>query len=258
MSIRFTFRALAVALSLATAGSVSAAEPARDLTARTVVLVHGAFADGSSWAKVIPLVTARGLDVVAVQNPLSSLEADIDATRRAIDQAAGPVVLVGHSWGGVVITEAGNDPKVEALVYVAAFAPDAGQSIASMTAGDPAPPYAPFLRKDEGGYLTLTEEGVLQNFAHDLPEPEAKLVAITQGPWHESCAAAVVTRAAWHDKPVFTVISAEDRMIPPALQEQMVRTTGAKATTVPSSHVVMLSHPREVADQILAAASNIE
>ena len=245
--------------SLAAAGTASAAEPARDLAGRTVVLVHGAFADGSSWAKVIPLLTARGLDVVAVQNPFSSLEADVDATRRAINQAVGPVILVGHSWGGVVITEAGNDPKVEALVYVAAFAPDTGQSIASMTAGVPPPPYAKFLQQGRRRLpYAFDREGVLQNFAQDLLKSEAELVAITQGPWHESCVAAVVTHAAWHDKPTYTVVSGEDRMIPVALQEQMARTVGATAVRIPASHVVMLSHPEPVAKTIIEAAAALD
>ena len=160
--------ALAALMSASSVACAQTNEP-------TVVLVHGAFADGSSWSKVIPLLRAKGLDVDAVQNPLSSLEADVDATRRAIDQVDGPVVLVGHSWAGVVITEAGANPKVKSLVYVAAFAPDSGQSIASMTADLPPAPYAPFLRKDEGGYLTLSEEGVRKNFAQDLPASEAEL-----------------------------------------------------------------------------------
>lgn len=243
---------------LALAALVSASSVACAQTNEpTVVLVHGAFADGSSWSKVIPLLRAKGLDVVAVQNPLSSLEADVDATRRAIDQVDGPVVLVGHSWAGVVITEAGANPKVKSLVYVAAFAPDSGQSIASMTADLPPAPYAPFLRKDEGGYLTLSEEGVRKNFAQDLPASEAELIAITQGPWNADCINAKVTHAAWREKRVRTVITQDDRMIPPALQEQMARAAHAKVVRVPSSHVVMLSHPEVVADAIVASVNEL-
>ena len=222
----------------------------------TIVLVHGAFADGSSWQKVIPLLRARGFQVVAVQNPLSSLADDVDATRRAIDAAHGPVVLVGHSWGGVVITEAGNDPKVSSLVYVAAFAPDDGQSIATMTAGAAPPAYAPYLRKDSGGYLTLTEEGVKKDFAQDLPPAEAELVAITQGPWAAECIDATISHAAWHDKPVVDVVTENDRMIPPSLQEEMATAMKAKVVKVASSHVAMLSHPKAVADAIIAAADD--
>ena len=173
MSIRTLLRVFAVGAALVATGAAAAKAPAHDLAGKTVVLVHGAFADGSSWAKVIPLLSARGLQVIAVQNPLSS---------RGVDQASGPVVLVGHSWGGVVTTEAGADPKVKALVYAAAFAPDVGQSIASMTEGLPPPPCAPYLCKDEGGYLTLSEEGVRKDFAQDLPPAKAQLIAVTQGP----------------------------------------------------------------------------
>jgi len=254
MSVRSILHAGVVGSSILAAGTAAAETSKADLSRTTVVLVHGAFADGSSWAKVIPILTARGLDVIAVQNPLSSLEADVDAARRAIDQAGGPVVLVGHSWGGVVITEAGNNPKVDALVYVAAFAPDSGQSISSITAGSPPPPYAPFLRKDEGGFLTLSVEGVLRNFAQDLPTAEAELIAITQGPWSASAIEAPVTHAAWHDKPAWTVLSENDHMIPPDLQEQMAKIAGATIVRVPSSHVVMLSHPEAVAETIIEAA----
>ncbi|MHA7776022.1 alpha/beta fold hydrolase [Roseibium sp. M-1] len=243
---------LLVAAAAITTHTVSsqAAEP-------TVVLVHGAFADGSSWSKVIPLLRDTGLNVVAVQNPLSSLEADVDATKRVIDQIEGPVVLVGHSWGGVVITEAGNDPKVESLVYVAAFAPDNGESIASMTADAPPPPYAPYLQKDEGGYLTLTAEGVQKQFAQDLSSDEADLVAITQGPWSQSCVSAKVSHAAWRDKPSWTVIAEDDHMIPSSLQETMAKRINATVTKVAASHVVMLSKPKEVAETILAAAASV-
>ena len=140
------------------------------------------------------------------------------------------------------------------LVYVAAFAPDDGQSIASMTAGAPPPAYARFLRKDSGGYLTLTEEGVKKDFAQDLPPAEAELVAITQGPWAAGCIDAKVSHAAWHDKPAADVVTENDRMIPPSLQEEMATAVKAKVVKVASSHVAMLSHPKAVADAIIAAA----
>lgn len=236
-------------------GSAAAQGAAGGPPAKTVVLVHGAFADGSSWAKVIPRLTAAGLTVVAVQNPLSSLAADVDATTRAIDQADGPVVLVGHSWGGVVITEAGINPKVRSLVYVAAFAPAAGQSIASMTESSGPPPYAGELRRDEGGFLTFTAEGVARFFAPDLPAAEQELVAATQGPFHEATISTPVTRAAWTEKPTWWVLSGDDRVIPPQLQKAMATTIGATETTVEgASHVVMLGHPEAVAEVILAAA----
>jgi pimeloyl-ACP methyl ester carboxylesterase len=232
----------------------SQAAPPQDLKGRNVVLVHGAFADGSSWDKVIPLLEARGLHVVAVQNPLSSLADDVAATRRVVDRQTGPVILVGHSWAGVVISEAGNDDKVKSLVYVAAFAPDSGQSIEDMTKGMPAPVWASELQKDSAGYLTLSTKAVLADFAQDLPLPQRRLIAATQGPWASGCIAEKVTSAAWHDKPSYFVVAARDRMIDPTLQQTMAKTIGAHVTKVDTSHVAMLSQPKAVADTIIAAA----
>jgi pimeloyl-ACP methyl ester carboxylesterase len=232
----------------------SHAAPVQDLKGKNVVLVHGAFADGSSWQKVIPLLEARGLHVVAVQNPLSSLADDVAATRRVIDQQTGPVVLVGHSWAGVVISEAGNDNKVTGLVYVAAFAPDSGQSIDDMTKGKPAPAWASELQKDSAGYLTLSTKAVLADFAQDLPLPERRLIAATQGPWASGCIGEKVTNAAWHSKPSYFVVTRKDKMIDPDLQQSMAKNIGAHITQVDSSHVAMLSQPKAVADTIIAAA----
>ncbi|CAB3777504.1 Pyrethroid hydrolase [Paraburkholderia ultramafica] len=226
----------------------------QDLKGRNVVLVHGAFADGSSWDKVIPLLEARGLHVVAVQNPLSSLADDVSATKRVIDQQQGPVILVGHSWGGVVVSEAGNDDKVKSLVYVAAFAPDSGQSIADMTKGMPAPVWASELRKDDAGYLTLSTKAVLDDFAQDLPLPEQRVIAATQAPWASGCIDEKVTKAAWHDKPSYFVITGKDRMIDPNLQQTMARNIDAKVTRINASHVAMVSQPKAVADAIITAA----
>ncbi|MGF6573817.1 pimeloyl-ACP methyl ester carboxylesterase [Paraburkholderia sp. GAS333] len=237
---------------------VSHAAPPQDLKGKNVVLVHGAFADGSSWEKVIPLLEARGLHVVAVQNPLSSLADDVAATKRVVDQQTGPVVLVGHSWAGVVISEAGNDDKVKSLVYVAAFAPDGGQSIDDMTKGMPAPVWASELQKDSAGYLTLSTQAVLADFAQDLPLPERRLIAATQGPWAAACIGEKVTTAAWHDKPSYFVVAAKDKMIDPNLQQSMAKNIGAHVTNVDTSHVAMLSQPKAVADTIIAAAQSAQ
>jgi len=234
------------------------AAPPQDLKGKNVVLVHGAFADGSSWDKVIPLLEARGLHVVAVQNPLSSLADDAAATKRAIDQQSGPVVLVGHSWGGVVISQAGNDDKVKALVYVAAFAPDNGQSVNDMLKGKPAPSWASELQKDSAGYLTLSTDAIIHQFAQDLPPAQARVVAATQGPWFAGATDDKVTTAAWHSKPSWFVITGKDHMIDPRLQEAMAAQIGATVTRVDASHVVMLSQPKAVADAIIAAASKAE
>lgn len=224
---------------------------------KTVVLVHGAFADGSSWNKVIPILQTRGLDVVAVQNPLTSLADDVAATRRAMESANGPVVLVGHSWGGAVITQAGADEKVKALVYVAAFAPDAGQSVSDLLKQGPPPAWAASLRKDSGGFLTLPPEIVAKDFAQDLPAAETKLMASTQGPWSERCIGDVLSVAAWKAKPSWYLLAIDDHMIPAGAQEFMSANIRAKVTKVGASHVPMLSHPDAVAAVILSAADAI-
>ncbi|MET2825705.1 alpha/beta fold hydrolase [Mesorhizobium shangrilense] len=242
---------MAVTLSAASASAVDAPK-------KTVVLVHGAFADGSSWAKVIPLLEAKGLNVVSVQNPLSSLAADVDATKRVIDAQVGPVILVGHSWGGVVISQVGVDDKVKALVYVAAFAPPKGMSVNDLGAGQPPPPWAAALQPDSGGYLRLSTEGVAKYFAQDLPAGEISVIAATQGPTFAKVFDEKLTVAAYETKPSWYVVAKNDRMIPPPAEAAMAKAIGAKVTELPTSHVAMLSKPREVADVILAAAASVK
>ncbi|RKP49707.1 alpha/beta fold hydrolase [Pararobbsia silviterrae] len=242
---------------LFTLGAAHAA-PDQDLKGKTVVLVHGAFADGSSWEKVVPLLEARGLHVVAVQNPLTSLADDAAAAQRTIDAQTGPVVLVGHSWGGAVISQAGNDDKVKALVYVAAFAPDSGTSVNDLIKDKPAPAWAPELRKDSGNFLTLSDKGIAEDFAQDLTPAQQHLVAATQGPWSAGAINEKVTDAAWHHKRSYFVIADKDRMIDPRLQVAMAGQINATVTHANASHVVMLSQPKVVADAIIAAARNAE
>jgi len=218
--------------------------------------VHGAWADGSSWAKVIPLLEKAGLKATAVQNPLTSFEDDVAATKRAIALADGPVILVGHSWGGVVITEAGADPKVAGLVYVAAFAPEVGVPVGDLGKDFPPPPGGAEIRPDAAGYLTLTTKGVMQFFAPDLPLAQRKLVAATQGQTNSTVFGAKVTTAAWKTKPSWYVVAGNDKMIQPDLERQFAKTIKAKTITVPSSHVAMLSHPNEVAKLIIDAAKS--
>jgi pimeloyl-ACP methyl ester carboxylesterase len=222
----------------------------------TIVLVHGAFADGSSWNRVIPLLQERGFDVVSVQNPLSSLADDVAATQRAMESIEGPIVLVGHSWGGAVITQAGVSDNVKALVYVAAFAPAEGEAINDLMKNGPAPRWLAALRKDSAGFLTLPSVNVASDFAHDLPAAETRVMAATQGPWAERCTADVLTVAAWRSKPSWYVLAESDRMIDPAAQAAMANRIGAKISRIAASHVPMLSHPREVAAVIAAAADN--
>src|SRR5688500_13497357 len=219
----------------------------------SVVLVHGAFADGSSWRKVIPLLQAAGLRVAAVQNPLTSLADDVEFTHRIIEAQPGPVVLVGHSWGGSVITEAGDHPKVKALVYVAAFAPQAGESGVHLVKTFPPMPGKEGRITTPDGFQMLTPESVRDNFAQDPNVDEANLIAVTQGAVRASAFEEKVSVAAWESKPSWYIVSAEDRMINPAAQRALAQRMGAETTTLATSHVPMLSQPERVAEVIIAA-----
>ncbi|GGC69837.1 alpha/beta fold hydrolase [Chelatococcus reniformis] len=243
-----TVAALALVGPLVAAGS-AAADPVK-----TIVMVHGAFADGSSWHKVIPLLQAKGYTVVAVQSPLSSLGADVAATDRAIALQTGPVLLVGHSWGGTVITEAGTDDKVAGLVYVAAMANDAGQSFIDRTKGYPKPPGVESLRTDSSGFVSLTPEGFARDFAPDLPAAEAAELAAVQGPIFGKCFEERVTNAAWKSKPSWYIVAKNDRMLDPGLQAFLAKEIKARTTELESSHVPMLSEPEKVAAVIAQAA----
>jgi pimeloyl-ACP methyl ester carboxylesterase len=247
---------LAGASAIALAGSVVG--PAHSAGApKTVVLVHGAFADGSSWSKVIPLLEKKGLKVVAVQNPMNSLAADVDATNRAINAQSSPVILVGHSWGGVVITEAGTNEKVKALVYVAAFAPPPGASVNDLSKGQPPLPWLAEVEPDGAGYLRLSDKGIGTFFAQDLPSMEIGTVAATQGPVFAGIFDEKVTNPAYASKPSWYVVAKSDGMIPPPAERAMASAIKAKTTEIEGSHVVMLSQPQAVADVILAAANAV-
>jgi pimeloyl-ACP methyl ester carboxylesterase len=222
---------------------------------RNIVIVHGAWADGSSWSKVIPLLQAKGLHVVAVQNPLTSLADDVAATKRAIALQDGPVLLVGHSYGGVVITEAGNDPKVVGLVYVAALVPSDGESATSVSKPFSPAPLLSEVRADAGGFLTVSPKGIAEDFAQDLPEKEKQLLTATQGATAAAVFGSAITTASWKTKPSWWVITSNDRAVPPELQRAEAAAMKATSITVPSSHVPMLSHPKEVADLIVQAAA---
>ncbi len=250
-------RALAVAAALALLSPVAAAPAHAASAQKTVVLVHGAFADGSSWDKVIPMLLAKGLKVVAVQNPLTSLADDVAATKRVVDAQSGPVILVGHSWAGTVITQAGDDPKVAALVYVAAFAPDEGQATADLGKDLPPPPGSAEIHPDAAGFLYLTPEGVAKDFAQDLPAAQTKVMAVTQGPIAGKTFEEKVSTAAWKTKPSWYVVAEKDRMIQPDLERAMAKKIKAKTTTLPASHVAMLSRPNDVAAVILKAADAV-
>lgn len=222
----------------------------------TAILVHGAWADGSGWSAVVPLLQQRGLKVVAVQLPRSSLADDAATVRRAINQQTGPVILVGHSYGGAVITEAGTNPKVSALVYVAAFAPDAGQSINDITGAFPKPDWQKGIQQDEGGYLSLTTDTFTSVLAADVPKDKAQLMAVSQGPLFYHCFDDKISTPAWKSKPSWWLVSGQDQIIPAPLQQGTAQHIGATISTSPlSSHAVMVSHPDDVAAAILAAAN---
>ena len=220
-----------------------------------IVLVHGAFADGSSWSKVIPLLQAKGYHVTSVQIPLTSFQDDVAATKRAIAAQNGPVILAGHSYGGVVITEAGNDPKVVGLVYVAAFAPDAGQSIVDISKAFPKPIGLDKVAPLADGFLLLSEDGVNTGFAQDLSKEEKALIFAVQPQTSGAIFGAQPTQAAWKTKPTWYVVASNDHMIDPGQEASMAKQMKATTITLPSSHVAMLSHPKEVAKLIEDAAT---
>jgi pimeloyl-ACP methyl ester carboxylesterase len=220
-----------------------------------IVLVHGAFADASSWSKVIPLLQKDGYYVTAVQIPLTSLPDDVAVTKRVIDAQKGPVVVVGHSYAGAVITDAAGGDNVKSLVYVDAFAPDAGEPLAA--AGDKFPP-APLstaLIPDSAGFLYVDRAKVHDVFAKDMPEADARIIAVTQKPVNSSVFGAKVTSAAWKTKPSWFIIGTEDRAINPDLLRFYAKRMGAKTTEIKgASHVPFLSHPKEVVKVIEAAS----
>jgi pimeloyl-ACP methyl ester carboxylesterase len=222
----------------------------------TVVLVHGAWADGSSWRRVIPILLKNGIPVVAVQNPTTSLADDVTATRRALDAVKGPVVLVGHSWGGAVITEAGNDPKVKALVYVAAFAPDAGETVGEAVGRYPSPPGLAHISDDGAGFLTLSAEGWVTDVGPDLPEEEARVLAVLQPPLAASTFGDKITEAAWATRPNWYIVSTDDRVVSVELEREYASAMKAKTIELKSSHLSLLSMPDEVAKVILEAVES--
>jgi pimeloyl-ACP methyl ester carboxylesterase len=224
---------------------------------KNIVLVHGAWADGSSWSKLIPILQSKGLHAVAVQNPLSSIADDVASTNRLINAQDGPVLLVGHSYGGAVITEAGNNPKVVGLVYVAAFAPDEGETLGGMAQKFPPSPLFGEIQPIEDGYIMLTPKGVREDFAQDLSDGDKALVLATQSATQGAILATPIKKAAWHSKPSWFVISSNDRAISPEQEISTAKRMGSKTLTLASSHLPMLSHPKEVAEFVIEAAASI-
>jgi pimeloyl-ACP methyl ester carboxylesterase len=226
-------------------------------SARNAVLVHGGFVDGSGWQGVYDLLKQDGYNIAVVQNPTLSLEGDVAATRQVIDAQDGPVVLVGHSYGGAVITEAGTDPNVAALVYIAAFAPDAGESVNTLIAdpppGAPVPPILP----PKDGFLFLDREKFHDSFAGDLPAAQAAFMADSQVPWGVAALGGSITEPAWRVKPSWYLVATEDRMIPPPAQRVMSERAGSTVVEAAGSHSIYLSQPAAVAALIEQAASTV-
>ncbi|TBB30347.1 alpha/beta hydrolase [Rhizobium ruizarguesonis] len=236
---------------LATRGMAATSAPVK---ARNVVLAHGLFADGSCWTEVIARLQAAGLNATAVQNPLTTLPEAVAAVKRMLDRQDGPTVLVGHSFSGMMVTEAGVHPNVSALVYVAARAPDAGEDYTALAKTYPTPPASAGIVFD-GDEGRLSEEAFLRDFAGDLPEAKAKVLYAVQQPFQKALLTGKTTQAAWRSKPSWYAVSTEDRTINPDLERFMAKRMGAKTIEIQASHLSLISHPDEITKLILTAAA---
>ncbi len=223
---------------------------------KAIVLVHGGFVDGSGWAGVYQILKSKGYNVVIVQNATKSLADDVATTKAAIDSVNSDVVLVGHSYGGVVITEAGTHPKVSDLVYVTAFAPDKGESVSSLIANPPPGAPVPPILPPKDGYLFLDRAKFAASFAADVEPGTASFMADSQVPWGVEALAGAVTEPAWKNKPSYYLVATEDKMIPPPAQKAMAGRAKAQVKEVPGSHAVYVSKPAEVAEFIQQAAKS--
>jgi pimeloyl-ACP methyl ester carboxylesterase len=252
---RRTFSAALVAGATAaltsTRGMAATATPTKT---RNVVLVHGLFADGSCWTEVIARLQERGLNVTSVQNPLTTLPEAVASAQRVLARQDGPTVLVGHSFSGMIVTEAGMHPNVSAVVYVAARAPDAGEDYTALAKRFPTPPASAGIIFD-GDEGRLSEEAFLRDFAGDLPKAKARVLYAVQEPFQKALLSGKTTQAAWRSKPSFYAVSTEDRTINPDLERFMAKRMGAKTIELKSSHVSLISHPEEITALILEAAS---
>ena len=217
---------------------------------RNVVLVHGGFVDGSGWQGVYELLTADGLNVTVVQNQTLSLESDVATTTSALDLQDGPAILVGHSYGGAVITEAGGHDRVDGLVYIAAFAPDQGESVSTLIAGFPSDGPQPPILPPQDGFLFLDRGKFAASFAADVPARDAAFMADSQVPWGVEALTGTISEPAWRSKPSWYLIASDDRMIPPPAQGTMSQRIGATVVEEPGSHSIYFSQPRATADVI--------
>lgn len=241
------------AASLISGKTMAAPAIAKPPRARNIVFVHGLFADGSCWSDVISRLEPKGLNMTSVQNPLTTLPDSVAAAERVLARQDGPTVLVGHSFGGMIVTQAGMHPNVSAVVYIAARAPDANEDFAALAKTYPIPPASAGIVFD-GDEGRLSEQAFLHDFAGDIPKERAKVLYATQYPFHKQLLAGKVTEAAWRNKPSFYAVSTEDRTINPDLERFLAKRMKAKTIELKASHLSMISHPHEVADLILEAA----
>jgi pimeloyl-ACP methyl ester carboxylesterase len=250
-------RAFSTALLAGAAGSMISTRGkganAAPVKAQNIVLVHGLFADGSCWSDVIARLQAAGLNVTSVQNPLTTLPEAVAAAEHVLARQDGPTVLVGHSFSGMIVTDAGVHPNVSALVYVAARAPDAGEDYTALAKNFPTPPASAGIVFD-GDEGRLGEDAFLHDFAGDLPEAKAKVLYAVQEPFHKALLTGKTTHAAWRSKPTYYAVSAEDRTINPDLERFMAKRMGAKTIELKASHLSLISHPDEITQLILEAA----
>src|ERR1700694_2385294 len=243
----------AVVLTATLGGFEARAQTAAPIAARNVVLIHGAWADGSSWAEVIPLLQPPGLNVAAFQNPLTSLADSDAATRRALALQNGPTVLVAHSWAGTVISDVGIDPKITALVYVAARAPDAGEDFLALSGKFPTGPVRAGVQEHDG-FTKISEESFLKYFANGVEPKKAKVLYAVQEPTAAGLLGERTTAAAWHSKPSWYAVSKLDQTINPDLERFLAKRMNATTVELEAGHLSLVSHPKEIADLILAAA----
>jgi pimeloyl-ACP methyl ester carboxylesterase len=226
--------------------------------AKNIVLVHGAYADGSGWEAVYNILSHKGYNVTIVQNPLTSLEDDVAAVNRILDKQDGPTVLVGHSWGGTVITEAGNSPKVVSLVYVAAFQPDAGESTLTLVTSAPTAPENGIRQPDAAGFSYYDKAKFHAGFCADLPKEKADFMFASQGPLAGKAFVATISQPAWKTKPSWAIVATADKSINPEIERRMYKRSNSIVTELNGSHVIFISKPKEVAGVIEAAAKGVK
>lgn len=252
----FMFAALIFSLLFATTNS-NAQTKTTTAPIKNVVLVHGAFADGSGWRGLYDILSKKGYNVTVVQNPLSSLEDDVRVTNLALDKQDGPTILVGHSWGGTVITEAGNHPKVAALVYVAAFQPDNGETTVQWLMTAPPAPENGVLSPDDKGIVYYDKAKFHAGFAADISKEDAEFMYASQGAFYAKGFGTPVTKAAWRDKPSYGIVATEDKSISPEIERAMYKRSNTKITEIKGSHVVFISQPEAVAKVIISASQKL-